>query len=67
MSTPDMLTVEHRIGRVRSILTGMQTIARNADDGIDVGSICEDLELMAQEEMTKVMAVLGTEVLNRDC
>ncbi|WP_428673815.1 hypothetical protein [Reyranella sp.] len=61
------LTVERRIGRVRAILTGMQSIARNADDGFDVGSVCEELELMAQEELGKITAVLGTEVLDRRC
>jgi len=63
----DMLTVERRIGRVRAILIALQSIACKAEDGFAAGSVCEDLELMAQEEMGKVVAVLGNEVLNRDC
>jgi len=59
--------VEVRLRRVRSLLTALPCVAGIADEGINVGAVCEDLELMAHEELTRVMAVLGTEVLNRDC
>ena len=63
----DMLTVERRIGRVRAILIALQSVAHKVDEGVAAGPVCEDLELMAQQELGKVVAVLGTEVLNRDC
>ncbi|WP_428665089.1 hypothetical protein [Reyranella sp.] len=67
MSASHTLTVERRIGRVRAILVALQCVAAKADDGFSAGAICEDLELMAQEELTKVAAALGTDVLDRAC
>jgi len=61
------LTVERLLGRVRAILVAMQSIAHRADEGVAPGPFCEDLELMAQEELGKVAATLGTEVLDRAC
>jgi hypothetical protein len=66
MSATDTQIVEVRLRRIRSLLTALPCVA-SGDEGIDRGGVCEDLELMAQEEMGKVMAVLGTDVLNRDC
>lgn len=63
----DKLTVERRLGRVRALLVALQCVANTHDDGIAVGAFCADLEMMAQEELTKVQEVLGVEVLDRDC
>jgi hypothetical protein len=67
MSATDTTTVERRLGRIRSILTALSCVAAKADEGICIGVVCEELELMAQVEMSKVIGVLGTEVLDRDC
>ncbi|MPZ33030.1 MAG: hypothetical protein GEV13_18905 [Rhodospirillales bacterium] len=68
MSAPDdTLTVEHRIARIRAILMALPCIADKGGDGFDVGATCEHLEMMAQEEMGKVVAALGKEVLDKDC
>jgi hypothetical protein len=45
----------------------MQAIAVAGDDYPGRGSHCATLEIMAAEEMAKVTAVLGTDVLNRNC
>jgi hypothetical protein len=45
----------------------MRRGAGKADEGIADGPFCEDLEIMAQEELGRVEAVLGPEVLNADC
>ena len=66
MSAADTQIVEVRLRRIRAILTALPCVA-SGDEGVDRGGVCEELELMAQGEFTKVMAVLGTEVLNRDC
>lgn len=41
--------------------------ARAGDEVPGLGDTCEYLEIMAAEEMAKVEAVVGTEVLTRDC
>ena len=60
-------TVEHRLGRVKALMVAMQAIAVAGDDFPGRGNACTHLEIMAADEMAKVFAVLGTEVLNRDC
>ena len=67
MTSTDTVTVEHRLRRIRSILTALPCVAAKGDEGVCVGAVCEELELMAQVEMGKVIAALGTEVFNRDC
>jgi hypothetical protein len=59
----DTATVEERLGRVKAVMVAMQAIAVAGDRG----NACTHLEIMAADEMAKVWAVLGIEVLNRDC
>jgi hypothetical protein len=42
-------------------------LAVAGDDLPDRGNACTYLEIMAAEEMAKVLMELGTEALNRDC
>ncbi|WP_428672024.1 hypothetical protein [Reyranella sp.] len=48
-------------------MAGMQAIALAGDTFPGRGSSCVTLEMMATEEMAKIRAVLGTEVLDRAC
>lgn len=60
-------TVEHRLGRARALMIAMAAVAERRDGMVpDVGT-CVYLEIMAGEELDKVVAVLGAETLNRDC
>lgn len=63
----DKASVEHRLGRIKATMVAMQAIAAAGDDFPGRGVACEFLEIMAAEEMAKVKAALGTEVLDRDC
>ena len=68
MSAADTEIVELRLRRVRALLTALPCVAQVAErTGISIGSVCQDIELMAHEELTRVVAVLGTDVLNREC
>jgi hypothetical protein len=63
----DTATVEERLGRVKAVMVAMQAIAVAGDKLPGRGSACTHLEIMAADEMAKVWAVLGAEVLNRNC
>lgn len=41
-------------------------VADEGGEGFNVGATCQQLKLMAQEEIGKVVSVLGTKVLDRD-
>ena len=64
----DTATVEHRLGRVRAIMTAMQCVTVAKDNCLgDAADVCSYLALMAGEEMAKAKSALGVEALNREC
>ena len=67
MIATNTMIVEERLRRVKALMAGMGAIALASDEFPGRGSSCATLEVMAAEELGKVVAVLGTEVLNRDC
>ena len=68
MSARDTLTVEGRLARVKAVMEAMQSVTAAGDDFQgNAAETCGWLRMMAAEEMAKVKAALGTEVLNRDC
>ena len=52
--------------RSRAILMALPCVADEGGEGFNVGATCQQLKLMAQEEIGKVVSVLGTKVLDRD-
>jgi hypothetical protein len=67
MNATNTMIVEERLRRVKALMAGMGAIALASDEFPGRGSSCVTLEIMAAEEMAKVVSVLGTDVLNRDC
>jgi hypothetical protein len=63
MSAADTMTVEERLDRAKALMIEMQAIAVAGDDFPGRGIACTTLEIMAAEELAKVRAALGTEVL----
>jgi hypothetical protein len=62
----DTLTVEHRLGRVKAVVTALQCITAAGDDCLDdAADTCAFLAVMADEEMDRVKAALGVEEMNR--
>jgi hypothetical protein len=66
MSAVDVLTVEERLDRVTAVMVAMEMIAVAGDKTPGHGTACATLGAIADEEMTKVRAALGAEVLNQD-
>lgn len=64
----DTDTVESRLARVKAVIEAMQAVAAAGDafQGNAAGT-CGWLHMMAADELRKMTAALGVEVLNRDC
>jgi hypothetical protein len=68
MSAPDdMVTVEHRLGRVKAVMVAMQGRSRRRRRLPRPWQHLHISRNHGREEMAKVWMALGTEVLNRDC
>lgn len=67
MSAGDTLSIEERLDRVTAVMVAMETIAVHGDKFPGRGTVCATLGIMAAEEMAKVRAALGTEVMNHEC
>lgn len=66
MSAAETSIVEVRLRRIKAILVALPCVALKGDDCGGMADISAELGAMAAEEMAKVEAVLGAEVLNRD-
>jgi hypothetical protein len=60
--------VEERLARAKALLLSMECVAaRGGDLPADVAEVCGWLRAMAHDELEKVQAVLGFDVMTRDC
>jgi len=60
-------TVEHRLGKVRAFIVALASVAERDGARNDDEATAVHLEILAKEELDKVSAALGVDVLNRDC
>ena len=65
MSTTE--TVENRLGRVRALIVALASVAERDGVRTEDGTTAVHLEILAQQELNKVGAALGVDVLNKDC